>query len=216
MLRRSINCDRECQLRHGLRLPLLPPAGTSRDSEHILASPPPIAMTVFIDAMSPAEVTVRTSDLLVATAESADPLVDGSVLKALQLLRRMLKVDAVFVAELVDGARVTRVGETNGAMPMNVGQVVPLEQTYCRLVLEGKLPEFIPDVDALAEEVAPPGLLAGLRGHVMTPVVLKDGRVYGTLCCLSASPLAVDQEKALLNLRRSAKFVADALDGATH
>ena len=167
------------------------------------------------NAMSPDQVSVSTSDMLVATPDASDPLVDGSVFKALQILRRMLKVDAVFVAELVDGARVTRVGETTGAMPMNIGEVVPLERTYCRLVLEGKLPEFITDVDALAEDVAPPGLLAGLRGHVMTPIVLQDGRVYGTLCCLSASPLVVDQEKALLNLRRSAKFVADALDGAT-
>ena len=168
------------------------------------------------NAMSPDDVTVCTSDLLVATANTADPLVDGSVLKALQLLRKMLRVDAVFVAELIDGARVTRVGETTGAMPMNVGEVIPLEQTYCRLVLEGKLPEFVPDITRLAEDVAPRDLLPGLRGHVMTPVVLKDGRVYGTLCCLSASPLAVDQEKALVNLRRSAQFVADALDGATH
>ena len=173
-------------------------------------------MAHLLDLMPPDEVTIRTSDLLVATAETCDPLVDASVLKALQLLRKLLKMDAVFVAELVDGARVTRVGETNGAMPMNVGEVVPLERTYCRLVLEGRLPEFIPDVDALAEDEAPAGLLPGLRGHVMTPIVLRDGRVYGTLCCLSASPLAVDQERALLNLRRSAKFVADALDGATH
>ena len=167
-------------------------------------------------SMSPDQVTICTSDLLVATPDASDPLVDGSVLKALQLLRKMLRVDAVFVAELVDGARVTRVGETTGAMPMNVGEVVPLERTYCGLVLEGKLPEFIVDVDALAENVAPRDLLPGLRGHVMTPIVLKDGRVYGTLCCLSASPMAVDQERALSNLRRSARFVADALDGATH
>ena len=173
-------------------------------------------MSTLLDTMPPDQVTVHTSDLLVATAETCDPLVDVAVLKALQLLRRMLKVDAVFVAELIDGARVTRVGETTGAMPMNVGEVIPLERTYCRLVLEGRLPEFIVDVDALAEDVAPRGLLDGLRGHVMTPIVLKDGRVYGTLCCLSASPMAVDQEKALLNLRRSARFVADALDGATH
>ena len=173
-------------------------------------------MAHLLDTMPPDEVTVRTSDLLVATAESCDPLVDASVLKALQLLRRMLKVDAVFVAELIDGARVTRVGETTGAMPMNVGDVVPLERTYCRLVLEGRLPEFIVDVDALEEDIAPRGLLAGLRGHVMTPIVLKDGRVYGTLCCLSASPLAVERERALDNLRRSARFVADQLDGVTH
>jgi hypothetical protein len=174
-------------------------------------------MASFLDnGMSPDELTVCTSDLLVATATGADPLVDGSVLKALQLLRRMLRVDAVFVAELIDGARVTRVGETSGAMPMTIGEVIPLEKTYCRLVLEGRLPEFVPDITRLAEDVAPPDLLPGLRGHVSTPVVLKDGRVYGTLCCLSASPLAVDQEKALVNLRRSAQFVADALDGATH
>ena len=173
-------------------------------------------MAHLLDLMPPDEVTVRTSDLLVATAETCDPLVDASVLKALQLLRKLLRMDAVFVAELVDGARVTRVGETNGAMPMNVGEVVPLERTYCNLVLERKLPEFITDVDVLAEDEAPAGLLPGLRGHVMTPIVLRDGRIYGTLCCLSASPLAVDQERALLNLRRSAKFVADALDGVAH
>ncbi len=173
-------------------------------------------MAHLLDTMPPDEVTIHTSDLLVATAESSDPLVDASVLQALQLLRRMLRVDAVFVAELIDGARVTRVGETTGAMPMKIGEVVPLERTYCRLVLEGRLPEFIVDVDELAEDIAPAGLLAGLRGHVMTPIVLKDGRVYGTLCCLSASPMAVDREKALLNLRRSARFVADALDGAAH
>ena len=172
-------------------------------------------MAPLLEPLNPAAVTVSTSDILVATARTRDPLVDESVTKALRLLRQLLKVDAVFVAERVDGARVTRVGETSGRMPMNVGQVIPLEQTYCRLVLEGRLPEFIPDVEALAEDVAPRGLLPGLRGHVMTPVVLKDGRVYGTLCCLSASPLAVDQERALLNLRRSAKFVADALDNAS-
>ena len=173
-------------------------------------------MSHLLDSMPPHEVTIHTSDLLVATAEASDPLVDRSVLHVLQQLRRMLKVDAVFVAELIDGARVTRVGETTGAMPMNVGEVVPLERTYCRLVLEGKLPEFIVDVDELEEDIAPRGLLDGLHGHVMAPIVLKDGRVYGTLCCLSASPMAVDRERALLNLRRSAKFVADALDGATH
>jgi hypothetical protein len=174
-------------------------------------------MTSYLhNSMSPSDVTVCTSDLLVATPDASDPLVDGSVRKALQLLRQMLRVDAVFVAELVDGARVTRVGETTGAMPMTLGEVVPLERTYCRLVLEGKLPEFIVDVEALADDVAPPGLLPGLRGHVMAPIVLKDGRVYGTLCCLSASPMAVDQERALSNLRRSAKFVADALDGQAH
>jgi len=93
--------------------------------------------------------------------------------------------------------------------------VIPLERTYCRLVLEGKLPEYIPDVTALAEDVAPPDLLPGLRGHLMTTIVRRDGSVYGTLCCLSASPLAVEQERALLNLRRSAQFVADALDAAS-
>jgi hypothetical protein len=40
-------------------------------------------------------------------------------------------------------------------MPMNLGEVAPLEQTCCRLALEGKLPELIPDVDALAEDAAP-------------------------------------------------------------
>lgn len=51
------------------------------------------AMALMIDnAMPPHEVTLCTSDLQIATPDASDPLLDGAVSKALQLLR----VDAVF------------------------------------------------------------------------------------------------------------------------
>ena len=174
-----------------------------------------IAMATLLEPLSPDDVTVSTSDILVATARMRDPLVDESVTKALRLLREMLKIDAVFVAERIDGHRAIRACGTVDSTPGDLADVIPLEQACCRLVLDGKLPGFKPDLEALARDVEPAGRYPGPFSHVMTPVVLKDGRIYGTLGCLSSSARESDQQRALLNLRRSAKFVADALDRTT-
>lgn len=170
----------------------------------------------FLDPLHPQDVSVVTSDLLVATPDRKDPLVDDSVQQALQTLRAMLRVNAVFVAEVVDRRKVARAMVRDEVFKVAIGDAVPLEDTYCKLVLEGRLPEYIPDVERLAETL-PVDLLpvapnpAGIRAHVSTPITLPDGRVYGTLCCISDGPLRGDEEKSLMQLRQCAKFVANAI-----
>ncbi len=165
-------------------------------------------MATLLEPLSPDELTVSTSDILVATARTRDPLVDESVSTALRLLREMLKVDAVFVGERVQGRDAKRACGTVDGSPVEFADVIPLEQTYCRLALAGRLAASILEVEALASDARP-------DDHVMAPIVLKDGRVYGTLGCRSSGALAGDRERTLQNLRRSAKFVADSLDRAT-
>jgi GAF domain-containing protein len=173
-------------------------------------------MSNFVDPLEPSNVTVVTSDLLVATADLVDPLLHSSVLHALQSLRAILRVNAVFVAEVVERRKVTRLVDQDGVFTLAIGDAVPLEETYCRLVLDGQLPEYIPDVQRLAETlpidflpVAPNP--AGIAAHFSTPILWPDGRVYGTLCCIGSHPVHGDETKVLQQLRQCAQFVAKAI-----
>jgi GAF domain-containing protein len=67
------------------------------------------------------------------------------------------------------------------------GTVFPLEQTYCMRMLNGEIPNIVPDTRA---EPAISDLEATREFHayVGVPVRLSDGRVHGTLCCVSRKP----------------------------
>ncbi|AKJ28597.1 GAF domain-containing protein [Caldimonas brevitalea] len=48
--------------------------------------------------------------------------------------------------------------------------------------------------------------------HLSTPIVLKDGTPYGTLCCFSCSPSEQLRHADLKNLRYCAQLVARKLE----
>jgi GAF domain-containing protein len=64
------------------------------------------------------------------------------------------------------------------------GTVFPVEQTYCMRMLSGAIPNAVPDTRA---EPSISGLDATREFHayVGVPVRLSDGRIHGTLCCVS-------------------------------
>jgi hypothetical protein len=55
-----------------------------------------------------ADLTVTISHLLVATAQSSDPLLDDAVPELLRAMRQRMAMDVVFVSEFVDGQRMFR------------------------------------------------------------------------------------------------------------
>jgi hypothetical protein len=79
---------------------------------------------------NPADLDVRISELLVATADGADEAIDASVGEVLRLIRDRLHMDVVFVSEFVDGQRILRrVEQSAGTQVLRDGQVTPLEET---------------------------------------------------------------------------------------
>lgn len=64
------------------------------------------------------------------------------------------------------------------------GTVFPVEQTYCMRMLNGQIPNAVPDTRA---EPAISGLdvTREFHAYVGVPVKLSDGRVHGTFCCVS-------------------------------
>lgn len=162
----------------------------------------------------PDELDVKIIELLVATGEQADPLVDPKVQQALRLLRERLKMDVVFVSQFVDGRRTFRVvdSDPHKETVIRAGESDPVEQTWCQRVVDGRLPQLVHDMRPRVEsgEVPDPGVQIGT--HLSTPVVLRDGTVYGTLCCFSEQVHSGANELDLKRLQFTAKLLATDLD----
>lgn len=70
--------------------------------------------------------------------------------EALHSVRVHLGMDVAFVAEFADGLRVFRyVDGNNQSMAICAGDSDPLCDTYCERVLDGRLPQLIPDTSQL-------------------------------------------------------------------
>ena len=153
----------------------------------------------------------RVADLMRPNPDH--PLDPGAVEAVLHGLREQLDLDVVFVAEFAEGRRVFRfVDRHPDAPPVQDGTWHDLEASFCLRVVDGRLPEYIPDVGALGPEVDLPPVPFPIGTHLGTPVVLHDGSTYGTLCCfsLAAKPLMSDADLRLL--RHCARLVARKID----
>ena len=162
----------------------------------------------------PDDLSVKVSELLIATADDSDELIDKAVLEVLRLLRDHMKMDVAFVSEFTGGQRVLRqVATTPENAVVAVGDSAPLEETWCQRVVDGRLPPFIPDV---AKDPAAASLEKKLPFRIgtfiSTPIVLHGGEVYGTLCCFSFSPQDDPDPADLQRLKFTAKLTANRIE----
>src|SRR5439155_6652017 len=90
---------------------------------------------------------------------------------------------------------------------------IPLQDTYCRPMIAGDLPQLVPDA-AHDERTADLPLTreTGIGAYVGVPIRLWDGTLYGTLCCLSRCAEPSLNERDVRFLRVLAEVVADQLD----
>lgn len=167
---------------------------------------------MFLD-YDPDDLDVRIAELLVATSDGTDPMLHPKVQEVLRILREALRMDVVFVSQFVNGRRTFRVVDNGPGKTMVVpGQSDPLEESWCQYVVDGRIPELVKDAGPLIDAGQVPRPRNRIGTHVSTPVVLKNGTVYGTLCCFST---AVKEDASLLDLRRlqiTAKLLAEDLD----
>jgi GAF domain-containing protein len=170
----------------------------------------PFAPTGF----GPDDIEVQVSELLVATADQSDAELDQSIGEVLNLLRERMGMDVVFVSEFVDGQRVFRkVSQAPGVDLLAEGQGEPLEQSWCKRVVDGRLPQYIADT---RQDPAAAPLLRDLTfpigTHISTPVVLANGEVFGTLCCFSFEPSGRASPDDLSRLKLTARLAAQRLE----
>ena len=158
------------------------------------------------------ELTVTISELLVATADSSDPLLDDTVPELLHAMRQRMAMDVVFVSEFVDGQRMFRfVDAAPDAPAIRAGDFSPLEESVCQRVVEGRVPELVRHLSALPREQVGE-LPFPIGAHLSTPIVLADKRIYGTLCCFSTAPRPELVQADLDKLKMCATLVARKVD----
>jgi len=150
------------------------------------------------------------------TAVPMSPLATAgltSIDALLETARQQLDMDVAFVAEFVGDQRVMRHITANCPIVTRPGDSEPLEGTYCKKIIDGKLPNVIPDSVANPVAAAIPATVnARIAAYVGVPVVFRNGRVFGTLCCLQRTPNPELTHRDAAVLTVIAKAVSELLE----
>lgn len=140
-----------------------------------------------------------------------------SLTQILRSVRTHLEMDVSFISEFCHGRRVFRqVESAEGKECIAVGGSDLLEESYCQRVVDGRLPQLIHDPMAHpAARELPVTELLPVGAHVSIPIVLSNGRIYGTFCCFSFQANHSLTERDLQIMRVFAELAADHIEAAS-
>lgn len=141
-------------------------------------------------------------------------IVEKSIDKVLHAARNHLGMDVAFISEFMDRDRIFRHVDASVAdAPVREGASVPLSEGYCQRVVDGRLPELIPDTAEVPAALALPETHSiPIGAHLGVPIRLGDGRIYGTFCCFSFQPDASLNERDLGMMRTLADLLGHQLE----
>ena len=151
-------------------------------------------------------------DELVAKLEAAQE--SDVVEQALAAAQQRLDMDASYITT-IDARHQTihAIFGDEDAIARYQGTVFPVEQTYCMRMLDGEIPNIVPDTrqEPALRELP---VTREFHAYVGVPVKLADGRVHGTLCCVSREPREGLGPEELRFMQILAGIVATRLDRA--
>jgi EAL domain-containing protein (putative c-di-GMP-specific phosphodiesterase class I) len=126
-------------------------------------------------------------------AEDAPPLVllaaPDAVERLLALAHAQLGMEVALISEFTEDRQVVRIVSGDAeAFDIQIGGSAQLFDTYCWSMVNGYLPPVIPDAraDARARHLEVTWG-ASIGSYIGVPIRFSNGRIYGTLCCLSHS-----------------------------
>ena len=125
------------------------------------------------------------------TAEGDHPEPGSSTVKrALAAARSHLDMNVAYVSEFVKGYSVFREVDAPGLENLiKVGDRYSLDDVYCRHIVDGRMPELIPNAakDPIAMDMPITGSIP-IGAHMSVPIRRSDGSVYGMFCCFKFEP----------------------------
>lgn len=154
------------------------------------------------------------SSLAVGAEERVNLSIDEMLIEALYAVRHHLRMDVAFIGEFRGGRRMYRHVEGNHrAVPLEVGESGPLEESYCQRIVDGRLPELIHDAADFQEALELQETRAiPIGAHMGVPIRFSNGLLYGTFCCFSTQPDKSLDECDLKALRLFARFAGGLLE----
>jgi GAF domain-containing protein len=130
------------------------------------------------------ECGVPVATVAAATIRAADS--DRRLDALVRLTRDLLDADVALLTEVTDGHEVARraAGEWPSIGSLQ-GASLPLRETFCQRMLEGRIGNYIGDVKA-DDRVSDLGMAQqlGVGAWIGTPIKLSDTQLY-VLCCLA-------------------------------
>ena len=129
-------------------------------------------------------------------------------------VRRALGMDVAFVSEFAGDRLVFRALEGDAeSFGWREGESFPLDESYCKRVLDGRVPDAVRDA---GREDATRDLRvtteADMGSYCAVPLMLSDGRLYGTLCCVSHEPDPWLRDRDLGIMERTARWLVEQLE----
>ena len=134
--------------------------------------------------------------------------------RVLASAREQLGMEVAFVSEFLEGEIFFRSLEGDAeSFRFSEGVGSPVEATFCRRVIEGRIPNVVPDANE-DEEVRDLGMtrVSDIGSYVGVPLRFSDGRVYGTVCCMSHSPDPELRERDVGFMAVLARFITEQLE----
>jgi GAF domain-containing protein len=138
----------------------------------------------------------------------------GTIEDMLRDIREALQMDVAFVSEFSEDQLVFRAVEGDAeSFGWREGDSFPIDESFCKRVLDGRIPQMVPDAK---NEDATKDLrvtsVADIGSYCAVPLVLSDGRLYGTLCCVSHEPDPWLRERDLGLMERTARWLVEQLE----
>ena len=138
----------------------------------------------------------------------------GNIEDMLREVRETLNMDVAFVSQFTEDQLVFRAIEGDAeSFGWREGEGFPIDESYCKRVLDGRIPRVVPNAK---REDATKDLRvtteADIGSYAAVPLVLSDGRLYGTLCCLSHEPDPWLRERDLGLMERTARWLVEQLE----
>ena len=123
--------------------------------------------------------------------------------EALVAIRNHLGMEVAYFSEFVDGRTIFRRVDAPGLEHLiKPGDSQALDDVYCTHILEGRLPELMPDTSLVPLASGMPITAAvPIGSHVSIPVRLSDGTPFGMFCCLSPRPIPTLNDRDLATMK---------------
>lgn len=189
-------------------------AGDREASRTALAMEAELRRRIAHEPEPPTQATLpRHDEYRLEGAPQGDSAVQ-SVCELLRNLRVLLGMEIAYVAHFDRGQRIIAAIDTDSnEVQIEVGDTTEAEETYCWRVVHGQLEQGIPDArqHSLVRDL-PITTMLKIRSYLASPVVLRDGTLYGTVCCISHMPRTAFGARDYDALRSVASLVGRSLD----
>lgn len=137
------------------------------------------------------EITTRDSpmknvaDIIAARDRPFDDKLEG----LLHVVRNSLQLEAATLSYVENGRYIFEAVDVAESVDIQAGEVVSVDETVCKRVVESEQALVLQDVDADAPELT--GSSLEVASYLGVPVFV-DGSVYGTFCFYDGDPRAED------------------------